>query len=510
MTCTLAAEDLTICMREYRHQLNLFLRDGDRRHMEAIPALRIDAEALLEKTKRLSRDDSERQLIERVDQGCHRFFDEFTRITAPDFQGDFRAASEHLVEVILENDVLAPNRAYINFNRQVVDGNSRESQDLANRIRLGMVALGVCGALGGLVAGVGLALSLSRSIVQLQVPIRGAAGKLNEVVGPFTVSVGSGLDSLNVVLQQMADQVGTVVERLQAREHELLKGEHLAAVGQLAAGLAHELRNPLMPIKIMVQAASEPGRTGGLQGHDLKVIEEEITRLEQSIQDFLEFARPPLPEKTRCDLRPVVRQTLDLLAARAGRQNVSLREDLPVDAVEIEADRGQIRQILINLVLNALDALPEGGVISIGLAVEAEPQHAASQQAEIHNSGELKRLALLVAQFAVSSTPLPQYVVLRVADNGTGIPPEMLPRVFEPFVSSKETGTGLGLSICERIAIAHGGTITVQNRPGGGAEFICRFPMPEGAPLRSDPRSNSINPAAQPRLPAAAGNFVEP
>jgi len=309
------------------------------------------------------------------------------------------------------------------------------------------------------------------------------------------------------------------VERLQQREREVLRAEQLAAVGQLAAGLAHELRNPLMPIKIMVQAASDQGNGAGLHGRDLAIIEHEITRLEQSIQDFLDFARPPEPEKTGFDLRPVVQQTLDLLTARADRQHVQLNAALTDEVVAVVADRGQLRQVLVNLMLNALDAMPEGGEIDVSLHVERSGEPAldsrlpnverlsgvarlpesdfVDRQRSKHGGvllsrqfarqdsvrsalpddrDELQRRSLLADSPGRSAEIEKGTIVLCVGDNGSGIEPEILPRVFQPFVSTKETGTGLGLSICQRIIEAHGGTIEVRNRPNGGAEFICRLP----------------------------------
>ena len=116
----------------------------------------------------------------------------------------------------------------------------------------------------------------------------------------------------------MADEVGTVVERLEQSQREALRAEQLAALGQLAAGLAHELRNPLTAMKILVQSAVERGEPAGLRGRALAVLEEEIRRLEGSIQAFLDFARPPAPEKRRFDLGKVLEGNLDLIVGPRG------------------------------------------------------------------------------------------------------------------------------------------------------------------------------------------------
>src|SRR5260370_9425923 len=129
------------------------------------------------------------------------------------------------------------------------------------------------------------------AVVRLSVPVGDAAGKLSQVVGPLVVSAGPGLEELETALHRVAAQVGAVVERLQQSQREALRAEQLAAVGQMAAGVAHELRNPLMSMKILVQSAADRGPAAGLAGRDLTVLEEEITRLEQLTTTLLAVAR---------------------------------------------------------------------------------------------------------------------------------------------------------------------------------------------------------------------------
>ena len=143
-------------------------------------------------------------------------------------------------------------------------------------------------------------------------------------MGPIHLSPDWDVESLDILLRRMADEVGTVVERLERSQREVLRAEQLAALGQLAAGLAHELRNPLTSMKILVQSAVERGESAGLSGRPLAVLEEEIVRLEGSIQAFLDFARPPAPEKRRFDLDKVLEGKLDLISARAALTSVAI------------------------------------------------------------------------------------------------------------------------------------------------------------------------------------------
>jgi two-component system, NtrC family, sensor histidine kinase HydH len=264
----------------------------------------------------------------------------------------------------------------------------------------------------------------------------------------------------------------------------------LARVGQLAAGLAHELRNPLMPMKMLVQAAIERGDSGGLKGRSLQVINEEIARREHSIQSFLDFARPPIPEKAPVDLKEVVGGTLELVTGRARQQAVEIRSFMPKAAVVTRVDRTQIRQLLLNLLLNALDALPDGGLIECSVEPNVPgpvtsapsappPPDPAETLGDADCMTEHDALRMLFAVRRSEAGPPSEWLAVRITDNGPGIPTEVLASIFEPFVTTKETGTGLGLSVSQRIAAAHGGKLIASNRAVGGAEFTLLLPREE-------------------------------
>ena len=229
---------------------------------------------------------------------------------------------------------------------------------MANRLILALLLLGTCGAIAGLVAGYGVARGINRSIFQLSVPIRDVAGKLNEVVGPIAVSADPSVEELETMLGNVSAQVASVVEQLHERHREVIRADQLAAVGQLAAGLAHELRNPLMCMKVLVQSAACRGDNATLDSRDLQVLNEEITRLETLLQTFMDFARPAKLEKQEADLASIVRQTVDLLSGKAKRRNVTIDCRLSEEQLTVEADAAQLRQVVLNLLLNALDTVP--------------------------------------------------------------------------------------------------------------------------------------------------------
>jgi signal transduction histidine kinase len=448
-------------MREIRHQLNQYLRNRDRQHLDAIPSLHEATAQQLMRAKAAAQTDTEKDLIAIVGRGYSHFWDEFQRVTRPELEAGRDQAMGALIDELLTREILQPGQKYVEFNSHVVARTNEASRVTADQMRQGFLLLGVCGGAGGLIAGLAIARGITRSIVQLDVSVRGAAGKLNEVVGPVTMLRVGGLRELEAGLQEVEDHISAVVERLQQRELEVIRSEQLAAVGQLAAGIAHELRNPLMPMKMLVQAALERDDGIGLHGRQLLVVDEEISRLESSIQEFLDFARPPSLEKSRFDVQGLIEQTLDLIALRAERQGVQLRDSLSSAPMVIEADCGQIRQVILNLLLNSLDELPNGGEIKVQV-IPPDP---------------FKPGAVTPPDRAA-----PRTIGIRICDNGPGIPAAVLDRIFDPFISTKETGTGLGLSICQRIIVAHGGTIAAANAPDGGAEFTIQLPCPETVP----------------------------
>lgn len=311
----------------------------------------------------------------------------------------------------------------------------------ASRASWLLILLGAGGAGGGLLAGYSLARRFQKEMMELSVPIRNAAGSLSTIVGPINISSSTDMQEVESSLQGLAQQVTTVVERLQTAERTNLRKDQMAALGQLAAGLAHELRNPLTAIKTLIEAAKGQKNAAILEGQDLDVIEEEITRLNKTLQAFLDYARPPRLEKKPLDLNELVSKAEQLLSAQAQQRSIELKLHLSAQPVNIEADPEQFRQVLLNLMLNAFDTIGTHGTVTIETSRSA-------------HAGEL-----------------------RVKDTGPGIPETMRDRLFEPFISTKSAGTGLGLTICKRIVEEHCGSIVAENMPSGGASFTVTLPI---------------------------------
>lgn len=223
--------------------------------------------------------------------------------------------------------------------------------------------------------------------------------------------------------------------------------QRLAAVGEMAAGIAHEIRNPLASMSGSMQMLKQDLPLSADQAKLMDIILKESERLNQTIKSFLAYARPQRLSMQKLDLRPIVQETAILL-----RNSTEVKERHQVDvrladeAVMVEADEGQIRQIIWNLATNGLRAMPAGGVLCLSAVNET--------------AGGVERRVLLVE------------------DQGVGIPPEEVDSIFQPFRGSFGKGTGLGLAIVHRLVTDYGGFIDVRPRPGGGTIFRVIFPVP--------------------------------
>ncbi len=308
---------------------------------------------------------------------------------------------------------------------------------VAGRATWTFAAIGVFAAAAGVAVAWQVGSTLQRSFDEAAAAIRVASLRL------AGAPPGPAADPADVVaqLRGLVDGIDRLLEERRQREREVLRADQLAMVGQIAAGVAHELRNPLTSVKMLVQTGLRETASPRVPAEDLEIIEQEVRRMERTLQRFLDFARPPEPEVRPVSLTALVDQTFALVDGRARRQDVTLRFVRPAVPVVAEADEDQIRQLLVNLVLNALDAMPDGGAIEVRL--------------ESGDDGHAE---------------------LRVLDTGPGIPDSLFPTLFDPFVSTKETGIGLGLAVSHRIAAGHGGNLSAVNRPAGGACFLLRLP----------------------------------
>jgi len=226
--------------------------------------------------------------------------------------------------------------------------------------------------------------------------------------------------------------------------------EKLASLGMLAAGVAHEIRNPLTAIKARLFMQAKQLKAGTSEHANAEIIGQEINRLERIVRDFLLFARPSEPELLIVPADQPLREAQELLGAQLQRSNIKIQLEDSADAW-IKIDPPQIKQVIINLVQNAAESIGQNGVIS--LRTRCDHKVVGGRNAPV--------------------------AVLEVADTGKGISPEVQKRLFDPFFTTKETGTGLGLPIAARIVEKHGGILQYQTQVNHGTTFGIVLPLAE-------------------------------
>lgn len=311
---------------------------------------------------------------------------------------------------------------------------SRAAIDRAERsVRWAVLAISLLALAGAALLGAYIARRITRPVEALSEGARRVSlGDWTPVDAEAKGEVGALVESFN-----------RMTSELSRTTHRLVAAERVAAWQEIAKGLAHELKNPLTPIQMSLETllAAHGGRSPLFEqmfDESAAAMLEEVERLRRTIDAFSRFARLPKPQRSTFELAEWARTVLALYAAPPER--ISLALSL-APGLGVSADRDQLTQILVNLVKNAEEAMPQGGRIDVRARREGDR------------------------------------AVLEVADQGPGIPEEKRAHLFEPYFTTKPQGTGLGLAICARIAQEHGGELRVGDEPSGGARFTLTLPL---------------------------------
>ena len=257
----------------------------------------------------------------------------------------------------------------------------------------------------------------------------------------------SDISELKEAEEALRDSERKFREQAQLLEQQLIASGRLVSLGEITASMAHEFNNPLGIIMGFVEEMLNTTPSDAADYETLKIIDEEAKRCQKIIQGLMEFARPTPVTPQTTDVAALVAKTLKMIDARLYKQKVGLTEAVAPDLPPINADAQQLEQVLVNLYLNALDAMLAGGHLTVG--------------AQLDGTGDL-----------------PNTVVITVADTGHGISGDDMQKIFQPFFTArKKAGMGLGLSICERIIRNHGGKIEVETEQGQGTLFRIRLPV---------------------------------
>jgi two-component system, NtrC family, sensor kinase len=274
-------------------------------------------------------------------------------------------------------------------------------------------------------------------------------------IGALYVAFGHMADQLQDRHRLLETRVGLTQAELQKVTAELketldsaARAERLASLGHLASGVAHEIRTPLTSLKLFLQSVQENIAFSPDDREDYQIAMRQVARIEKTINRFLDFARPQEPVITEFNFAQLAAEVLEVIRPRASHQEIEIAENIASETACVRGDAHQLSEVLVNLLVNALDVMPDGGRLAVSVATEA----------------------------AEPNSAVPFWVLVKVSDTGPGIPQQDLDRLFEPFFTTKATGSGLGLAILKSTVESHGGSVCVDTKLHAGTTFSIRLP----------------------------------
>ncbi|MBW1735550.1 MAG: MCP four helix bundle domain-containing protein [Deltaproteobacteria bacterium] len=432
------SEELVIELARQKGFVSYYFITGDTAWLLQLEERRSEFKERLHEARSLCRTEGGKKILERLESEYESYVNSKDKVISLYKSGRRKEGAELHKEVRANFfEILHICNEFRDFHKQRIKESLDRSRQEARRYRI-MAFSAMTGAvvLGGML--------LFVLVTQILEPIRRLAagsGQESHRTRDEVAELGSRVRGL----VDDADQ--TRSELIKSREM-LFQSEKMAVLGKLSADVAHSIRNPMTSIKMRLFSLERNLELSPVQKEDLEVVSEEMRRLDNIVRNFLEFSRPPKLKKQRLDISEVMDMALQLLQHRLEEGDVKVTRRANRDLPRVEADPELLKEVFVNLVVNACDAMEEGG-------------------------------QLIISEEEAVAEELGNVVMIKIMDSGPGIPASVLESVFEPFFSTKEDGTGLGLSIVERIIQEHGGHISVRSEEGGGATFIITLPTAE-------------------------------
>lgn len=435
-----AAEALETALVNQKGFVSYYFLDGDPDWLRQLGEYRQIFKERLHIAQSIAENDRQKNALKQIESEYTDYINKKNRVI------DFYKAGERSTSAELHQNVrdqffriLSLCENYKDLHTQRIKQVRQESDNRAKKLR--MIAI------TGILMAVFFALLLAFVLVnQVLGPLRGLAAEANRKVGKR--ESGNEIKALSHSVRGLIDDVDqTQFELEKSREH-LLQAEKMALVGKLAAGMAHSIRNPFTSVKMRLFSLNRSLEMSNDQKEDFEVISEEIRHIDTIVQNFLEFSRPPKLKMQQISPSTVVDSVIQLLKHRLKSYDVSININRCRPLPEIQADPEQLKEVLVNIIVNACEAIGKGGVITL------------------HEKESFSKISGKVIEISLS-------------DNGPGIPETIIDKVLQPFFTTKVEGTGLGLSIAARILEEHGGRLDVTSQQDQGTTFIITLPLKE-------------------------------
>lgn len=435
-----AAQELKTTIAMQKGYVTYYLLEGDSRWLDELSQYHRVFEVQLARARSLVETDEERKLLNDIEATYVRYhlgreeviglYKQEQREKGLELQKKVRTQFFRILELCDQ---------FIKINQDRVTKGREASKQWTRTVN----ELAFAGLAGALLLGIFLAYTLVRNVLE---PIRQFAFETGEPRDGYAVQ--DEVKALGKRLHLLLEDVEQTRGKLEWSREHLFQAEKWAQVGKLAAGVAHSIRNPLTSVKMRLFSLQRHLDLTPDQKEDFEVISEEIRHVDTIVNNFLDFSRPPKLRMEMASLSDVVDMALQLLRHRLESAHITVEVRRKTKLPLTRLDPGQLKEVLVNLLINASEAMINGGTI------------------------------LITEEMMMAEGNVP-VVVVRVTDTGPGVPEAIQAKLFQPFFTTKAEGTGLGLSIATRIVEEHGGWLDLESEEGQGATFVITLPARE-------------------------------
>ncbi|MBF0231077.1 MAG: MCP four helix bundle domain-containing protein [Desulfamplus sp.] len=465
-----ALHEMELALANQKGFLTYYLVDGDAKWLEALGQYRAIFQQSYNQALSLALSDEQHRTLKTIEAEYQKYIDakdgvieDYKEYKNDNAQSNLSISAMHSAQRTRFFNLLNLCKEFNQNLWNLIQIKERDHYDYSEKLRMM-----VFGAILFLIL-LG-ALFLFILYMKILEPIRGLA---IETGGSHVESSKNEVVSLSHSLKEMIKDYGNTHDELKRSRKNLVQAERMAMVGELAAGVAHTIRNPFTSIKMRLFSLSRSLELSEMQNDDLQVIGEEISRIDKIVQNFLEFARNPKLSLKTSTFDSVIKSVITLVEYRLKQQNVQISYITKLNLPQVEMDTDRIREALLNLITNACEAM------EISELHRDEQTQSLSKFSSIDSGYRVPKI--VIAEHVEDDPELGQVLCLSVKDNGPGIPEHIQKDIAKPFFTTKDDGSGLGLSIVDRIVKEHGGSLSVISEgEGKGAQFILKIPVKRG------------------------------
>jgi len=432
------AQEMESSLAMQRGLMSYYFIDGNSEWLTQLDQHRFAFEGWLKKARDVTGTDSEREILNNIESRYIRFTNMREQVVEL-----YRAGSReegYKLQKEVRNPFFSIKDLCEQYKKAQYEGIASLTQAMHSQVLFFDISASVAMVFAAIL-GISLTVLLLHRVL---VPIRLlalAAGSHEDK----TLDEPDEVKALGNQISGLLESVDLTRTQLRESREHLLQSEKLAQIGKLAAGVAHSIRNPLTSVKMRLFTMERTLSLSSTQKEDFEVISEEISHIDTIVRNFLEFSRPPKLKIQQVSPSDVVDMAIQLLRHRIESYGVTVELVRQRRLPEIDADPEQLKEVFVNLIVNACEAMGDGGRI-------------------------------LISEEEGVTDPMGRVVVIRLSDNGPGIPEALREKIFQPFFTTKEEGTGLGLSIAARIIEDHKGCLNVKSRQSKGTSFIITLP----------------------------------